>query len=159
MNQNEKLLLEAVSNLFQNKESKLGIVTHKENSHMMQFQREMIEDMFSLKFVKSNFHEDLTGAFRDIHSYKYLDDPTFSIALNKRLTARGIPTEEIQKAIKAVEEIKEELGGKTFQEKEAGWHPNMDQIVDVTRNAANRKPTRVAPYSGGGSAPAKNEIS
>ena len=157
MNQTEILLLEAISNLFRNDETKLGIVPHKEHSHILQFQRETIEDMFSLKMNESNFHEDLSGAFRDIHSYKYLDDPTFAIALTKRLTARGIPTEEITKALKVIENIKEELGGKDFQEKQFGWHPNMDQIVDVTRNATNRKPTKNPPYTGGGPSPAEKE--
>jgi hypothetical protein len=157
MNKTEQMLIEAISNLFKNKETNLGMVGHEEHTHIMQFQRETIEDMFSLKFVESNFHEDISGAFRDIHSYKYLDDPTFPIALDKRLAARGIPIEERKKALKVVEDIKEELGGADFQEKATGWHPNMDQIVDVTRNANNRKPIKEPPYTGGGPVPAKTE--
>jgi hypothetical protein len=154
----EKTLSEAIGNLFKNKDSNLGTVGHIEYANTMNFQRELIEDMFALKTADSNFHEELCGAFHDIHSYKYLEDATFAVALNKRLTSRGVPTEEIQKAVKFVEEIKKELGGDTFQEKESGWHPELADILDTTRNATTRKPKYNAPYSGGGPAPKKNEI-
>ena len=156
MRTEETMLVEAIGNLFKNKDSNLGIVGHTEYAHTMQFRRELIEDMFALKVVDSLFHEDLCGAFRDIHSYKYIDDPTFAISLDKRLTARGIPTEERKKAIETVKKIMEELGGEHFQEKDAGWHPELIDIVDVTKNAVNRKPKHKIPYSGGGPAP-RNE--
>lgn len=159
MDQTERLFLEAVGNLFKNKASRLGIVSGgEEHAHTLQYHRESVEDMFALKIVDSAFHEDICGAFRDIHSYKYLDDPTFSIALTKRLTARGIPTKDIKKAVDFVEEIKKDLGKDTYQEKEAGWHPEIAEIADMTRNANNRKPKYMKPYSGGGPAPEKNEI-
>lgn len=157
MNPTEKMLAEAIGNLFKNKESNLGIVGHTEHSHMLQFQRELIEDEFALKTVESPFHEDLCGAFRDIHSYKYLDDPTFAIALDKRLSARGIPTEERQNAVKYIDEIKKKLKGSNYQERESGWHPDLKEIADMTRNATHHKPKHQRPFSGGGPAPARNE--
>lgn len=158
MRQAEKMFLEAVGNLFKNKSSRLGIVPGgEEHTHTAQFHHELVEDMFALKVVESAFHEDLCGAFRDIHSYKYLDDPTFGIAFTKRLTARGIPTKEIQKAMESIESIKKELGKDTYQEKESGWHPDIAEIADMTRNAHNRKPKHLKPFSGGGPAPEANE--
>jgi hypothetical protein len=155
----EKTLVEAIGNIFKNNESTLGIVPHKEISHGFEFQWNGIEDMFAIKTAKSTFHEELTSAFRDIHSYKYLDDPTFTIALKKRLTARGIPTEEVNNAILYCKEIIETIQKEDFQEKQSGWHPNIDEIADMTRNAENRTPKKEAPYTGGGPAPARNEIS
>jgi hypothetical protein len=152
----ETTLLEAVGNLFKNKESNLGIVGHVEHSHMLQFQRELIEDMFGLKTVDSPFHEELCGAFRDIHSYKYLDDPTFAIALDKRLSARGIPMEERKKAIEHVKSIMVELKGAAYQERESGWHPDLKEICDMTRNAVYHKPKHLRPFTGGGPAPERN---
>ena len=158
MTETERLLAEAIGNMFRNKESNLGIVTHKEHNHILQYEREMVEDMFALKCAESAFHEDLCGAFRDIHSYRYLDDPNFPVSFEKRLTARGIPTEEIKSGIKYISEIAKELGGENYQEKHAGWHPNIKEIADMTRNANDRTPSKEPPYTGGGPAPSKNEL-
>lgn len=155
----EKMVAEAIGNLFRNNDNALGIEPKEEISHNFEFQWNGIEDMFALKTAKSVFHEELTGAFRDIHSYKYLDDPTFDIALTKRLTARGIPTEEIENAKQYRQDILEELKKQNFQEKEAGWHPHLDKVLDTTRNAHDREPSKEAPYFGGGPAPIENEIS
>lgn len=156
LTQTEKMFVEAIGNMFRNNEDILGIVKHKENSHTFEFQWNGIEDIFALKTAKSPFHEELTRAFRNIHSYKYIDDPTFQISLEKNLTARGIPTEEIQNAIKYSNEIKEELQSQNFQEKESGWNPNIEEIADLTRNADKRTPERKPPFTGGGPWPAKN---
>lgn len=159
MTQVERLLVEAIGNLFNNSEQVLGVVPHDEKSHTFEFQWNNIESMFALKARRSNFHEELTSAFRDIHSYKYLDDPTFAVALQKHLTARGVPTEEINRAVQFCEQIKEELNDEQFQEKDSGWHPDLDEVLDTTRNAQTREPKQQAPYTGGGPAPSLNEIS
>ena len=154
----EKMFVEAIGNLFRNNEDILGLVKHDEVSHGFEYQWNGIEDMFALKSAKSTFHEELSGAFHDIHSYKYLDDPTFAVALEKRLTARGVPTEEIKNALDYTDQIREELKKKHFQEKDAGWHPDLDEILDTTRNAHNRTPHREPPYTGGGPAPSETEL-
>jgi hypothetical protein len=152
------MVIEAVGGLFNNNDDALGRTPHEETSHGFEFQWNNIEEMFALKTAKSTFHEELCGAFRDIHSYKYLDDPTFEVAFVKRLTARGIPTEEIEKAKDFCKQIKEQLDKADFQEREAGWHPNLDEVLDTTRNAHDRTPSTEAPFTGGGPAPASDEI-
>lgn len=154
----ERLVVEAIGGLFNNSDDALGRTPHKETSHGFEFQWNSVEEMFALKSAKSTFHEELCGAFRDIHSYKYLDDPTFDVALVKRLTARGVPTEEIEKAKDYCKQIREQLQKEDFQEKDAGWHPNLDEVLDTTRNAHDRTPSTEAPFTGGGPAPAPNEI-
>jgi hypothetical protein len=153
-------LVEAIGNMFHDTASRLGLLKDQipETSHNAEFQWNTIEAMFALKVTDSPFFESLTAAFRDIHSYKYLDDQTFEIALRKRLTATGTPTEEIEKAVKTITEIRKELGGENFQEKQAGWHPNLDKIADTTTNATTRKPEPSKPWHGGGPAPAKSEF-
>lgn len=158
MNHTEQQLLEAVGHLFGNNEDALGIVKHKETSHTFEHQWNLVEELFALKAVSSNFHEELTSAFRNVHSYKYLDDPTFAIALTKRLTARGVPTKEISNAKQYCEDIKKQLQKDDFQEKSAGWHPDLSEVLDTTRNANTRTPKQEAPYTGGGPAPSLNEI-
>jgi hypothetical protein len=156
MNNIEKQIIEsAINQLFDGSRSRLGIVKPrtKEISHTMEHQHNSIQYAFELKLIESAFYESLTSAFRDIHSYKYLNDPTFPIALTKRLTAIGIPLEEQQKAIKIIDELKEEFQGKNFDEKQAGWHPDINEIADMTRNANNRDYKTTEPYTGGGPAP------
>lgn len=156
MTQTEVILLEAVKNLFDNNRTKLGIVApyHDEVSHRMQFQYENIRDMFSLKAINSTFYESLVSSFYNIHSYKFINDPTFPIALEKQMSAQGIPIEERQKALKYVKEIIEEVG----DERAAGWHVDLEQVLDTTRDATQRDAKNTTPYTGGGPAPKKDEI-
>jgi len=158
--QKEQKLVEAIGNMFHDTASRLGLLKDQipEMSHNAEFQWNTIEAMFALKVTDSPFFESLTAAFRDIHSYKYLDDQTFEIAIRKRLSATVMPTEAIEKAVKTITEIRKELGGENFQEKQAGWHPNLDKIADTTTNATTRTPEPSKPWHGGGPAPAKSEF-
>jgi hypothetical protein len=160
MNDTETAILEAIHNLFKDSKSKLGIIKgkpDKEISHRFEHQWNTIEYTYAMKSVDSPFHESITSAFHDIHSYKYLNDPTFPIALDKRLSAIAIPLKERKNAIKYLEETIKELGGENFEEKESGWHPDLDEIATMTREANNRDAKVTKPYTGGGDAPAKNE--
>lgn len=156
----ERNLVEGISNLFKNSRSELGIAQTdvEETSHSHEFQSRSLEEAFALKMNDSAFYESLRSAFHDIHSYKYLDDPTFAISLTKRMTAIGIPKEERQKAITALEELKKEFQSEDFEEKQSGWNVNIDTIADMTRNANNRKAERSRPFTGGGPWPEDNEI-
>jgi hypothetical protein len=151
MNKSESMFLEAIGNLLKNNES-LGQVEKKETSHFFEEQWNNLEQEFALKVVDSPFHEELTSAFKSVHSYKYLDDPTFTLSLTKRLKTRAVPQEEIDKAVKASEKIISE------NEQASGWNPNMEALRDVTTNADNRTPKQEKPFTGGGPAPALDEI-
>lgn len=153
----ERMLCEAVGNMLREKSS-LGIVdAGEEIAHSMQFQWEGIEEMFALKTMDSKFHNEVTAAFHQIHSYKFIDHPRFALALEDHLKSRGVPAEEIQKAVKVIEEIKKELGGENFQETAKGWHKDLKEIADITTNADDRKPKNEEANSGGGPAPKKSE--
>jgi hypothetical protein len=162
MDPREQMLVEAISSMFNNKASSLGITGEgkpdEETSHRAEFQWNIIREMFSLKCADSPFYESLVSAFTDIHSYKYLEDPTFQIALDKRLSAIGIPLAERTNAIKYIGEVIKEMGGEKFQEKEAGWPPELASIADITNKAHDRKSENTTPYSGGGAAPDREEL-
>jgi hypothetical protein len=160
MNNPENALLEAIHNLFHDSSELLGIAKGKpdeEISHRFEHQWNAIEYSYAMKSVDSPFHESLSSAFHDIHSYKYLNDPTFAIALDKRLSAIGVPIEERKNAIEYLDDVIKEFGGKNFEEKESGWHPQLDEIAKMTREVNNRKAEVTTPYSGGGPAPDANE--
>lgn len=161
MERNERLLAEAINNLFKNKESNLGIAQHrpKETSHGFQFQWEGLNDAFSLKIGDSAFYESLSAAFKDVHSYRFINDPLFPVSLEKRMTAIGIPIIERKKALKAIEEVKKDWGiDGEMDESLAGWHPQIDEITDMTRNATDRTAENTNPFAGGGPAPEKDEL-
>ena len=162
MNNTEKILLEEISNLFKNKESRLGIIQDRprETSHGMQFQWEGLNDAFSLKMADSTFHEAITAAFKDIHGYRFINDAQFPLSFETRLKSCGIPILEREKALKAIEEVKKEWAvGPEMDELRAGWHPQIDEITDMTRNATTRKAENTNPHAGGGPAPTKDELS
>ena len=156
----EKLLAEAMRGYIAADKAKLGLASHEdteETSHHQWHQWENIDDRFALKASESPYFENLTSAFYAVHSYKYLEDPTFGVAIDKELSAHGIPDHWREQALKYIEEIREEMAGtdEAWSERDAGWNPAIDEITDMTRNADRRDPETSKPFTGGGPAPEK----
>jgi hypothetical protein len=162
MNQKEHLLAEAVKSMFNNDPQALGIVKGKpitDPTSRMPHQYEYIMDLFALKIADSTFFESIKSAFYDIHSYKFINDPSFCDSFIRRMKAIGLPHEEINKACIAVEGICEELGAsdwfrgdRNWDEKSAGWHKDLAGIRQVSQDF-NQNRKQEEPYSGGGPAP------
>jgi hypothetical protein len=148
----EKALLEAISTMLR-QEAHLGLPINSETSHTSQFRWEGIDDAFSLKVAGSPFADSITSAFFAVHSHKYIDNPTFKLSFEKEMTARAIPTPERDQAVKYLEEMANELSSNKLSERDAGWNPNMDELVDLTTNADDRKAETSKPFTGGGPAP------
>jgi len=119
MNGNEKLLLEAISNMLDDK-TKLGLSFHKipergkgesnEKSHNVQFRWEDIEDTMRLKLnadPKITMYEAISGAFFHTHSYKNIDDPDFVLCFKKQMSGAGnsVPLVEQEIALKHLDSI------------------------------------------------------
>jgi len=150
LNNDEKYLLEAVKNVLDAKA--LGLLSgdnkHKETSHFQQFQHEDIQSMMLLKVNKSPFATAIMAAFAKNHSYKYLDDPTFTEGFVRDMKAMAIPANEQQKAVDATSDIIQELSKDGFSaERDFGWNPKMDKLVDLTSNADNKKAERSTPFN------------
>ena len=148
LNKNEKLLSEAIDTMLQH-DAKLGLAFHdnkKSSGHQSgdgadrdgesergyQQLHGQITEMFALKAAESPFHDSFCQAFSKVHNYKYIDDPTFAIAMEKELLAQGIPLEERNKALDIVptiiNELKEEQ--KEWSEQNFGFNPNLSQMRD-----------------------------
>ena len=160
MNHDEQLLLEAMKNMLDSESLGLGI--HKdteETSHHFAHNWEGVEDLFHLKTLDSPFQRNLTSTFRKIHSYKYLDDPTFLISMKEDLKTQAVPLEAISLAEKALTEVRSEMDkiGEEINERDAGWNPAMDEIKDLTTNADQRDPKREDSFTGGGPNPPKEQ--
>lgn len=154
LNKHEKAILEAVEGLLQ-QDAKLGLSIHKDKevSHLSQFRWEGIDDLFTLKVAGSPFKDAMTSAFYAVHSHKYIDHPTFKLAFDKEMSARAVPTAMREQALKHVDAIVEDLTVKKPNEQDAGWNPAMDEIVEMTTKADDRKAETSEPFTGGGPNP------
>lgn len=150
LSKNEKTLLEAVKGLLSQDALGIHFKNDEETSHTSQFRWEGIDDAFALKVSNSPFFESMTSAFYAVHSHKYIDHPTFKLALVQELKSRAVPENSIEEAVKALDGIINELSAKKPSERDAGWNPNIGEITDMTRNADTRTPKREAPFTGGG---------
>jgi len=152
LNNKEKALVEAISTML-TQDAKLGLPISGETSHTSQFRWEGIDDAFSLKVSESPFADSISSAFFAVHSHKYIDNPTFKLSFDREMSARAIPTPEKDQAFKYLEEMATELSSNKLSERDAGWNPNMADLVDLTSNADNRTPEKSKPFTGGGPAP------
>lgn len=138
MNSNEQLLTEAIQTYLQHK-AKLGIPEPPKeiadaDSKSLQFLHEQINDMFELKTVDFVCHEGICRAFRKVHNYKYITDPLFEKAMKQEMTTQGICGVEQEKAIGILESIRKEVSdGDGWCEKDAGYHPDLEGIIAVSK--------------------------
>jgi hypothetical protein len=123
-----------------------------ETSHTSQFRWEGIDDAFKLKLAGEAYEDSITSAFFQTHSYKYLDNPSFKLSFETELENRAVPTNSIQTALGYVDDLVKELSSNPG-EQDAGWNPNIDEIVDVTTNADDRDAKYTDPFTGGGHYP------
>lgn len=126
-----------------------GLGKEDEISHNSQFAWEGLDDAFNLKVAGSPFKDSLTSAFMATHSYKYIDNPTFKLSFERELKHRGLPSKEVEKAVGHIDSLLKSLD-KNPGEMDSGWHPNIEDIVDVTTNADSRTAKYTEPFSGGG---------
>lgn len=131
----EKMLVETMKNILD--QDDLGRVeggVENEHSHHVQFQWEDILDSFALAVKDSNdFYDSLNSAFYKVHSYKFLEDSTFEEALVSELESQGIPHEDIEIAINALEKVRKEYIEGRKNENAVGWPEDMAGIKKVTQ--------------------------
>ena len=132
----------------------LSIVKHdsEETAHHSQFRWEGIDDAFKLKVAGEPHEDSITSAFFQTHNYKYLDNDTFKLSFEKELRQRAVPDKAVQSALTHVDSLVKELSTKPG-EQDSGWNYNLDDIVDVTTHADDRKAEYTDPHTGGGHYP------
>lgn len=137
LNENEHLLIESIKSFLQQDEQ-LGLNIHKkdkEHERGFEYLHNEINNMFELKSAELTHSTGINAAFAKIHTYKYIDDPTFKPAFDKEMTAQGIPKEDRTKAIDSIDGIIEELKTEfeTWSEADFGFHPQLDEIISSTK--------------------------
>jgi hypothetical protein len=141
LNKNEKALLEAIKSMLHD-DSELGLSFHDKDEIEQQSEERAyeylhneIDDMFALKAADLIHSDAANQAFHKVHSYKYLDDPKFNVAVEKELVAQGVPAEERVKIVGFVDSIIKELQKekKDWAEKDFGFNPHLDEIKQVSQ--------------------------
>ncbi len=139
LNENERMLLEAVKSMFQ-QDAKLGLSLHSDDDSNSaergyEYLHGQIDEMFALKSAELTHADGVNQAFKKVHNYKYIDDPAFKTAMEKEMVAQAVPAAERSKALKfipsIVNEIKEEQ--KVWAEKDFGFHPELDEVIAVSQ--------------------------
>lgn len=140
LNKTEKLLVESLKSLLDGKTG-WGVpptdtkATNDNNQRLrgIEFLHEQINEMFQLKAAELTHHTGICAAFAKVHNYKYIEDDTFAEAMEKELTAQGVPKDERTKALdfipKILKELKEEVD--EWTEQDYGFHPDLDEIQDI----------------------------
>jgi hypothetical protein len=138
MNSNERLLTEAIQTYLQHK-VQLGVPDPPKDwadadTKSLQYLHEQVNDLFELKSVDLVCHEGVCRAFRKVHNYKYITDPLFEKAMMQEMQSQGICGVEQEKAIGILDTIKEEVSeGDGWHEQDAGYHPDMEGIIAVSK--------------------------
>jgi len=141
MKKSEKLVLEAINSMLQD-DAKLGLSIHDKQLETTgtaergyEYLHGQIDDMFQVKAAELIHAESVCQAFRSVHNYKYIDDPSFVTAMEKQMVAQAVPKEERTKAVEFVPAIIKEL--KTEQaewaEKDFGFNPALDEIREASK--------------------------
>lgn len=142
LSKHEAVLLEAIKSMLRD-DTKLGLSSHEKDPYIKSFNAERgleylhehINEMFSLKAAELTHAESVCQAFGKVHSYKYLDDPSFSTAMEKEMVAQAVPAVERDKALGFIPSIIKELreDQKEWAEKDSGFNPNLSEIKDVSQ--------------------------
>jgi hypothetical protein len=141
LNKNEKLVLEAIDSMLQ-QDAKLGLVIHDKQHEETgaaergyEYLHGQIDDMFQVKAAELVHAESVCQAFRSVHNYKYVDDPSFGTAMEKQMVAQAVPAAERTKATDFVPAIIKELKTeqKEWQEKDFGFNPALNEIREASK--------------------------
>jgi hypothetical protein len=141
MKREEEVVLEAIDSMLQ-QNAKLGLAMHDSEQDDLgksergyEYLHGQIDEMFALKAAELIHAESVCQAFRKVHNYKYLDDPTFEVAMKKEMVAQAVPAEEREKALgflpKIIEEVETEQ--KEWAEKDFGFNPDLAEIKEASK--------------------------
>jgi len=139
--EDERTLLESIKTMLQH-DAQLGLKMHSSDHEQSgraergyEYLHNQIDEMFALKAAELNHANGVCQSFTKVHSYKYLDDPTFLTAMEKEMVAQAVPAEERAKAAKFVPSIIKELKDDQAEwaEKDFGFNPKMDEIIDASQ--------------------------
>ena len=134
----EQVVCEAIDTMLRHKVA-LGLQdlpedAQKEEEHSFQYLHEQINEMFAIKAAGLTHHDGACAAFRKVHNYKYITDPTFHRSVSEEMKAQGIPANECKQVLEYIPAIINKIkDGDEWSERDAGYHPNLDEIIKVSQ--------------------------
>lgn len=138
LNDAEKLLIEGIKSMLSH-DAKLGLAAHDLTAHShergFEYLHGQIDEMFALKAAELTNADSVSSSFHKVHSYKYLDDPTFRTAMEKEMVSRAVPAEERTKALEFIPSIISELKKEQadWAEKDYGFADHMRAMTEVSQ--------------------------
>lgn len=138
MNENEKLLAEAIKSFLDSK-AQLGLKVHEDElesnvDHSTAYLHGHINELFAHKAAELTHYDGVKQAFSKVHNYKYITDKDFLPAMDREMIAQGIPGEERKQALDFVPQIVKELDNdKAWQVEDFGFNPDLKEIMDVSK--------------------------
>ena len=134
LKESEQVLCEAIDTMLRHKVA-LGLQdlpedAQQEEEHSFQYLHEQINEMFAIKAAGLTHHDGVCAAFRKIHNYKYITDPTFRRSVNEEMRGQGIPAKEREQVLEYIPAIIDDVKKDgDWCERDAGYHPNLDEIL------------------------------
>jgi len=141
LSKTELLIAEAVGSMLK-QDAMLGLSVHSSDHEEMgstergyEYLHGQIDDMFQVKAAELVHAESVCQAFRSVHNYKYVDDPSFLTAMEKQMVAQAVPAEDRQKASGFVPTIIKELKAEQAEwaEKDFGFNPKLNEIREHSK--------------------------
>lgn len=138
LTQAEKNLVEALDTLLQD-DTKLGLKIHDDEHASIErgyeYLHNQIDEMFAIKTAELVHSDSIRRAFTRIHNYKYIDDPSFIITMDKEMVGQAVPAAERQKAVEIITSVIEELKSDqtAWAEKDFGFNQNLDEIKEISQ--------------------------
>lgn len=145
MNNFDKNMIKTI-NLFLS-EDILGIDSadiNDEQSHILQFEREYIKEIFYNEIKDSTYKDSIMQAFNHVHGYKYVTDPHFGLAMYNELSNQGIPEHDKDLASEALWNATVEIGLRNADgdiekcEKDVNWNPSLEKIMKQNEQTSDR---------------------
>lgn len=136
MNQNEKNLLEGILRYFGMGDEYGQPKLETPLDHSVQHLREQINQEFALKAIDLIHYESVCQAFSKAHNIYGLGNSKIPKLMRTELKSQGVPGSEIDEAIAIVDKLVDEFGdADCWNERDAGWHPNLDEIKDQSNSS------------------------
>jgi len=139
----ESTLCEAIDTMLRHKVA-LGLQDlpedmQKEEEHSFQYLHEQINEMFAIKAAGLTHHDGVCAAFRKVHNYKYITDPTFCRSVSEELRSQGVPANECKQVLGYIPAIIDDIGkDDDWCERDAGYHPNLDEVLKAGQGISKK---------------------
>lgn len=148
MKSNESQILESVRSYFgldpttYDKVNKLDLGSQHIQNH--------IRELFKIEVLDLNYYEPIYTAFAKVSTTTTIDDPYFQFTFSKEMASRGIPQEEINKALESADSILDKLHKESEPTsiKDGGTKENLDDIKKVSQPEIDTEFESIKPRKG-----------